>query len=262
MAARRTRLRLIVALWLSLLASGFPLPGFVSAQTQPDYGIYVSDGADVIAPRTESELYARALWLKENTGTAQVGVVTVRSLEGRTIEEQAVSVFRKLGLGGRERNDGVLLLYSAEEGRVRIEVGYGLEGRIPDGKAGAMLDDYFVPYRDAGDLDRAFSLTQSAIVREAAAEFGLDATNVTEGLPAPSAGPGSGEGWFAGLPGYMKLLIGLAVVFLIILDFKLTGGAITFSLLNLLGRRGGGSGGGFGGGKGGGGSSGGGGASR
>ena len=256
MAGRRWKSAL--ALWMLLLGL-LPSAGAVSAEA--DYGVYVRDGGNVLSAQTANELYRRALWLNERTGTAQVGVVTVPALGGRSIEELAVATFRKLGLGSRERNDGVLLLYAAEEGRVRIEVGYGLEGRIPDGKAGAILDEYFVPYRDAGRLDEAFALTQSAIVRETAEEYGVDPTEATEGLP-PLRGGSEGGGWLEGVPGYAKLLLGLGVVLLIFLDFKLTGGAVTFFFLNMLGRRGGGSGGGFGGGRGGGGSSGGGGASR
>jgi uncharacterized protein len=229
------------------------------ATAQSDYGVYVRDEGGVLSLTTKNELYNRALWLKERTGTAQIGVVTVKSLEGRTIEEAAVDRFRKLGLGGKERNDGVLLLYSADDGRVRIEVGYGLEGRIPDGKAGAILDTYFVPDRNAGQLDIAFSRTQSAIVREVAQEYGLDASEVTNGLDPPGGGS---QGLLGGVPGYVKVLLGAGLVLLIVLDFKLTGGAVTFFLLNLLGRRGGSGGGGYGGGRGGGGSSGGGGASR
>ncbi|WP_167746986.1 TPM domain-containing protein [Cohnella luojiensis] len=255
------------ARWMVLLAALFLMilpitAGNALAQGDTRYGVYVQDEANVISAQTKAALYGRALWLHDKTGTAQVGVVTVSSLNDRTLEDFAVSKFRELGLGDKERNDGVLLLYSASDRHVRIEVGYGLEGRITDGKAGAILDQYFVPNRDAGQLDLAFSQTQSAIVNEVAAEYGLDASGIAEeGMP-PLDG-NSGGGFFAGMPGYIKVLLGLGVAFLIFLDFKFTGGMITFSIINLLGRRGGSGGGGFrGGGRGGGGSSGGGGASR
>jgi len=254
----RHRWRAAAGLWILLLGL-FSASAGVSAQT--DYGVYVQDGGNVLSSSMRIELYNRAVWLKKATGTAQVGVVTVASLKGRTIEETAVATFRKLGLGSKERNDGVLILYSADDGHVRIEVGYGLEGRIPDGKAGAILDQYFVPNRDSGRLDLAFSQTQSAIVLQVADEYGIDASGVTDENMPPLYGE-DGANLFASIPGYMKVAIGLVIVLLIFLDFKLTGGAITFTILNMLGRRGGGSGGGFGGGKGGGGSSGGGGASR
>lgn len=250
-------LLILIPLLLTLAGAGGV---HVHAQTDSRYGVYVQDEANVLSSQTRSELYARAKWLKENTGTAQIGIVTIQSLDGQSLEDVAVATFRKLGLGDSAKNDGVLLLYSASDGHVRMEVGYGLEGRIPDGKAGAILDQYFVPNRDSGQLDAAFVQTQSAILNEIAAEYGLDASGVTEEL-APPIGVSDGSNFFDSIPGYIKVLLGLGIALLIFLDFKFTGGAITFSVINMLGRRGG-SGGGAGGGRGGGGSSGGGGASR
>ncbi|XID92750.1 TPM domain-containing protein [Paenibacillaceae bacterium WGS1546] len=253
------RLRNRIAAAGLLLLALFVAAAGTSAQGA--YGVYVQDGAGAIPGQTQAELYQRAVWLHEASGTAQVGVVTVPSLDGRPIEEAAVAKFRELGLGSREKNDGALLFYAAEEGRVRLEVGYGLEGRIPDGKAGAILDRDFVPYRDAGNLAEAFSRTQSAIVAEVAEEYGLDASGVVDVRPGPIGADDSGS-WFADVPGYVKFLFAAVVVLLIFLDFKFTGGAVTFSILHALGRRGRSGGGGYGGGRGGGGSSGGGGASR
>ena len=76
---------------------------------------------------------------------AQVVVVTVNDLSRMEIEEYALNLFRNWGIGDREKNNGVLILVNKESlianqrGRIRIEVGYGLEGAITDGKAGAIL---------------------------------------------------------------------------------------------------------------------------
>ncbi|RKP53050.1 TPM domain-containing protein [Cohnella endophytica] len=259
MARLHRAVKVFAVAWIGIVWLAFS-PNAATVRANVDYGVYVQDEAGVLSAQTRQELYNRAIWLHEQTGTAQVGVVAVKDLEGRTLEDYAVSRFRKLGLGDRKKNDGVLLLYEDAGRHVRIEVGYGLEGRITDGKAGAILDTYFVPNRDSGQLDLAFSQTQSAIVSEVAAEYGIDASGVTDrGLPPLE--DGTGGSWFAAMPGYAKLILGVGIVFLIFLDFKFTGGAITFFVLNLIGRRGG-SGGGRTGGRGGGGSSGGGGASR
>lgn len=265
-AARRYRCRtgvfatlLLAAAWLYAPASFLSEASAISAD--PRYGVYVVDEANVISEQTRLLLYNRAAWLQEQTGSAQVGVATVASLEGTTLEQLAVDTFRKLGLGSGERNDGVLLLYAAEDNRVRIEVGYGMEGRIPDGKAGSILDRHFVPNRDAGQLDEAFVQTQSALIGEMAAEYGIELTDsigdYESQQPAANADMGN---WFTDMPLYMKAVLGIGVVFLIVLDFKFTGGAVTWAILNMIGRKGGG--GGRGGARGGGGSSGGGGASR
>lgn len=255
--------RVVAVVWLFVFSLSIMVNGAWAAQGDSAYGVYVQDDAGVISAHTKNELYNRAIWLHEQTRTAQVGIVTVDSLGNKSLEDFAVSKFRELGLGDKEKNDGVLLLYVASDKHVRIEVGYGLEGRIPDGKAGTILDQYFVPNRDAGQLDQAFSQTQSALIEEVAAEYGLNTDGVTEDVPPLPAQESSD--FFANMPGYVKLLLGIGVVFLIFLDFKLTGGMITFSIINLIGRRGSGGGrggGGGGGGRGGGGSSGGGGASR
>ena len=126
--------------------------GEAQAQVDPRFGVYVQDEASVLAPETQEILYHNAVILNEQTGSAQIGIVTIPSLDNRTIEEIAVSRFREMGLGSEEKNNGVLLIYSADDGRVRIEVGYGLEGQITDGKAGAILDQYFLPNMSSGDI--------------------------------------------------------------------------------------------------------------
>lgn len=265
----------LAALFLLGQAAGVTA-GVSAAASDAQYGVYVQDEAGVLATETKNILYDQAVWLREQTGTAQIGVVTVPDLGGDSLENYAVERFRKMGLGDKERNDGVLLLYEKEGGHVRLEVGYGMEGRIPDGKAGAILDQYFVPYRDAGQLDDAFYLTQSALIVQMAAEYGIDASGAVGSgtMPGPDydygnygSGSDSGEGFWNALPWPLKVFGVIVIVFLIILDFKFTGGAVTWGILNMLSRGrggggGGGGGGGRGGGRGGGGSSGGGGASR
>ncbi len=237
------------------------LAGGVIAQTEGQFGVYVQDGASLLDYQTKQLLYSHAVWINKRTGTAQVGIVTVPALDSQTLEDLAVATFRKLGLGSKEKNDGVLLLYTAKENHVRIEVGYGLEGRIPDGKAGAILDTYFIPNMKAGDINKAFTLTQGALIQEVAAEYGVDTSELGE-LPAPSYVGQGNQDFLAGMPGYVKILLLIGVVILIVLDFTFTGGMITMSLLSMLRRGGSSGGGGWGGGRGGGGSSGGGGASR
>jgi uncharacterized protein len=260
----RFSLKICAAVWLLICGLGLTLGNAWAAAPDSAYGVYVQDEAGIISAQTKSELYSRALWLHQQTGTAQIGIVTINALDNRSLEEYAVDRFREMGLGGKERNDGVLLLYSASDKHVRLQIGYGLEGRIPDGKAGEILDRYFVPHRDADQMDLAFSQTQAAVLQEVAAEYGVDTSGIVDGN-MPALPDQESSGFFAGMPGYMKVVLGIGAVFLIFLDFKFTGGVVTYSILNMFGRRGSGGGGygsGRGGGRGGGGSSGGGGASR
>ena len=69
-----------------------------------------------------------------------MAVVVVRSLDGLSIEEAAEKLFNLWGIGKKDRDNGLLFLWSTGDRKVRVEVGYGLEGVLPDGKVGAILD--------------------------------------------------------------------------------------------------------------------------
>jgi uncharacterized protein len=76
-------------------------------------------------------------------------VVTVKSLEGRPVEDYANRLFNAWGIGKKGRDNGVLVLVARDEREMRIEVGYGLEGVLPDGLAGAVIRETFIPrFRD------------------------------------------------------------------------------------------------------------------
>ena len=78
--------------------------------------------------------------------TSQVAVVTLPSLEGGEINDFASRLFQKWGIGDKETDSGVLILVAIQERKARIEVGYGLEGIIPDAKAGRILDEVMLPF--------------------------------------------------------------------------------------------------------------------
>jgi uncharacterized protein len=96
---------------------------------------YVTDLAGVIAPDTKARLEALCHEVEEKTG-AQIAVVTVHSLEGESVENFAVDLYKQLGVGSKRENRGVLLLVSPDERKYRVEVGYGLEPVINDARAG------------------------------------------------------------------------------------------------------------------------------
>lgn len=112
---------------------------------------YVFDYADLITDDDEQEIKMIAQELDEK-GIAQVVVVTVNSIGNYTIEEFANELFNKWGIGDEKKDNGLLILVNKENllqnktGKIRIEVGYGLEGDITDGTAGQILDRYVLPY--------------------------------------------------------------------------------------------------------------------
>src|SRR2546430_2499943 len=113
---------------------------------------YVTDLAGVIGTEKKASLEALCTELEQKTG-AQLAIVTVRSLDGQSVEYYAVDLFRQLGIGSKKDNRGVLLLVAPNDRKFRIEVGYGLEPVVNDARAGdagrAMVP--FLRQSDYGD---------------------------------------------------------------------------------------------------------------
>jgi len=110
----------------------------------PDYTGYVNDFARVIDQENASKLNVLANRLKENTG-AEIAVVTVKSTYPLDSKSYATQLFEKWGIGKKDKDNGLLILFVKKERRVEVEVGYGLEGIITDGFAGQVLDKYALP---------------------------------------------------------------------------------------------------------------------
>jgi uncharacterized protein len=115
-------------------------------------GTWVTDMAGALRPDTVSRLNAMIGELQRTTG-AEMAVVVIRSLDGLSVEETAEKLFQRWGIGKKGTDNGVLFLWSTGDRRVRIEIGYGLEGVLPDGKVGAILDTYVIPAFKAGRFD-------------------------------------------------------------------------------------------------------------
>ena len=128
------------------------LPVQILAYEQPTDRFYVNDFADILSDETEQFIFENSEKLEEAT-TAQIVVVTVQNLDGKGIEEYATGLFREYGIGDDEKNNGLLLLLALEERQFRVEVGYGLEGCLPDAKTGRFQDDYMIPYFKENDFD-------------------------------------------------------------------------------------------------------------
>src|SRR4029077_7233656 len=114
---------------------------------------YVTDLASVIGPEARTRLEALCTELEQKTG-AQMAIVTLQSLEGESVENYAVDLYKQLGVGSKKDNRGVLLLVSPDERKYRIEVGYGLEPVINDARAGD-AGRAMVPYLRQRDYGKA-----------------------------------------------------------------------------------------------------------
>lgn len=241
-----------VSSFLFVLFSIFLLEGNVYAKDiqipEPVGDIYVQDFAHVLTQNERNQLISIGRNLESQT-TAQVAVLTVQSTGNKSIDEFANEAFRKYGIGSKEKDNGVLLVLAINDRQIRIEVGYGLEGRIPDGKAGRILDEYAIPYLKDNQPNQAIIKTYEKLVKEVATEYGIKELK--------SEGHTSSVNEGSHFPTWLLIILIVIVVFL---DMKFFGGFLTYTLLSILSRGGGKGGGGPH--SGGGGSSGGGGANR
>lgn len=137
---------------------------FLVADLVPVAGQRIYDQANIIDAEIETELNDVLLRVERST-SAQVAVVTVPSLEGRTVEQYAAGLFSRWGIGDKSRNNGLLFLISNGDRRARIEVGYGLEQLITDALAGELLDVNAIPQFKAGDFGGGIRATTMAIAK-------------------------------------------------------------------------------------------------
>lgn len=122
---------------------------FVSAQSLPEQqDRYVNDFAGFLDASSVFQLRGLLSETEENT-TAEVVVVTIPAAEPLPPSQYRTELFNKWKIGKAEKDNGLLILYAAKEKRIEAEVGYGLEGILPDSKVGRILDDFYVPYRDS-----------------------------------------------------------------------------------------------------------------
>jgi uncharacterized protein len=104
----------------------------------------VNDFAGILSPSQRDTLEARCRTVREKTG-AQIAVVTLKSLEGGQIDDFAVKLFERWGIGQKEKKNGLLVLVAIQDRKARIEVGYGLEPILPDALAGRILREQLFP---------------------------------------------------------------------------------------------------------------------
>lgn len=180
MRVKRTFYLILVFLVISnvLLAVDFPKPTPYK---------YINDYVGVVEPEYVQKIISVGKELEDKT-TAQVTAVVIDSLQGMTIEEYAVELFRRWGIGQKGKDNGVLLLVAINDRQMRIEVGYGLEGAIPDGKAGRIRDEYIIPYFKEGDYSKGIYYGYLALVKEVAKEYNVELTfDVDAELPKSSS---------------------------------------------------------------------------
>ena len=135
---------------------------------------YVEDYSHVLNEKTERFILDEAVRLNEAT-KAQVVVVMAPNTQSSALYDFSVNLANRWGIGDEKLDNGVLLFFvtDPEDPHVRMDVGKGLEGAIPDGKAGRILDDYAVGPRDEGLWNKAAGDSFVAVLREIYGEYGI-----------------------------------------------------------------------------------------
>lgn len=146
---------------------------------------FVNDFADVMSSENKARL-EQTLSAFEKASGDEVAVATLPSLQGEPVEDVAVQLFKEWGIGKKGQDNGALFLIAPNERRMRIEVGYGLEGTINDALAGRILDQAVVPRFRAGDMNGGIAAGALAIVQVISKKDGI-AFDAEEAYGAGSA---------------------------------------------------------------------------
>ncbi|MEC4676185.1 MAG: TPM domain-containing protein [Nitrospirota bacterium] len=240
MTIRYKRLILVVLFSLFIVPSSFgvlpPIP-----QTPQNY---VVDLANIIDDNIEHRLNGYLQELEQKT-TAQFIVLTIISLEGESIDDLSITIANdKWSLGQKGKDNGALLLVALRDKKYRFEIGYGLEGILPDSLVGSIGREYLQPYFRKGEYSTGIFAASLAVANEIASEAGVNIT----GMPKLGRSVSSARPVKVGIAGKIfTVLFILGAIILFIKNPRLFLLLLLFSSMGG-GRRGWGGGGGFGGG--------------
>ena len=249
---RRFATRVLLALLLPCL------PFAAAAQQQaaiPAFDSPVVDTTGTLDAASNQQLEQQALALQQRKGS-QLQVLVIPSTRPETIEQYAVRAFESFKLGRKGLDDGLLLVVAKDDRKVRIEVGYGLEGAIPDITAGRVIQEYMVPKFRHGDYAGGVVDATAQLVKL------IDGEPLPEPVADNPTGPDRGGEWlfalvaaffvasflrsiFGGLPAGVRALLcgggaGIAALFLSSLLFVGGFGALIGFIVGIVSGGGGG----------------------
>ena len=158
------RVACLLLLWLPYLA--------VAAPEFPALTGRVVDGADMLSASAEQRI-AEASAAHEQATTNQVVVATVPDLQGYSIEEYGYQLGRHWGIGQKDKNNGVVLLIAQAERKVRIEVGYGLEGELTDAIASNIINTVITPAFKGARFDAGAEQGTAAIIAALGGKYAM-----------------------------------------------------------------------------------------
>jgi uncharacterized protein len=187
----------------------------------PNYSGFINDYTGTISSDWKNRMSELALKVEKDTG-CEIAVAVIDNLQGMEIEEYAVKLFEKWGVGKKGQDNGILLLVSMQDKALRIEVGYGLEGIITDLEAKRIIDDVVVPRFKLNDYNTGIYNGIAEIANLIYAEQ-KNNTGFVETVPSEAKKSFSGS---ASLPFLLALGIPLFVIILTLLPWLIIGGIV------------------------------------
>ncbi|HZZ34931.1 MAG TPA: TPM domain-containing protein [Caulobacteraceae bacterium] len=201
----------------------------------------VVDDAHVLKPETKAALEAKLQALEEKT-TRQLVVVTLPDLQGYAVEDYGYQLLRHWGIGQKATNNGALFIVAPSERKVRIEVGYGLEGVLTDALSSVILQRAVLPKFRAGDVEGGVVAGTDAIIEQLSLDAPQAQARVAQAAKPPARHGGNPLG------GIIPLIVIFFILASIFRGGRRGGGALGWILpaliLSSASRRGGGWGGG------------------
>jgi uncharacterized protein len=161
----KMRFGLTFCLFLIVLLVIVGAIGIVSGQQVPDYkDKYVNDFANVLSASQYGWLRSLFYSVDMNT-TAEVVFVSLDTINGEDISQYSLAIADSWKVGKADKDNGLVILYVKDIGKIWVSTGYGLEGILPDSKAGRLLDENYVPLRDSGNFSEGIVLFSNAVTQ-------------------------------------------------------------------------------------------------
>jgi len=189
---------------LLILLLILPSPALAADPKFPALTGRVVDDAGILSASTQSELTGM-MAAHERAAGEQVVVVTLDSLQGYTIEDYGYRLGRYWGIGQKGKNNGVLLIVAPKEHKVRIEVGYGLEGTLTDATSRTIIESNILPAFKRGDFNGGVIAGTASILK-------VLGGNESAEPSADSSAPGDSDNVVVGLWNVFFLVLAILVV--------------------------------------------------
>ena len=165
---------------LTLFAQNLPAP--------PNPTRLVNDFAGILSTQ-EREALERKLVAFDDSTSNQISIVIIKSLEGYDVSEYTFALGRQWGIGQREKNNGILIVWSPSDRSYFIAPGYGLEGAVPDAVAGRIGREYLEPNFKNNQFYKGLDEATTALMQRASGEFTADPDSRSNARQGEGSGP-------------------------------------------------------------------------